>query len=340
MDVVAPDKVNETARRALDLARQHDLPLLPNVFDVLFRYCAGTTEGVSAFIDGRMVGTERLDLDTVMDCWDRCVGPHAIHEGLESVSNNLNRGMDRLFAQVESGIDSQTKFAGDLKEGLSVLASSGDRNSLRDVARKLYQSNHNALSASHDFAQELARSHQLLREARAELETLRETAFIDHLTQLPNRRRLERALDDAVSESASQHKPLCVAVLDIDHFKKVNDTWGHLVGDNVLRRVGRLLRQNVKGRDLAARAGGEEFALVLPATRLQDASRLVESIRQQMEEVVWVRETDEAEIGVITLSAGIAQWQSGETAAKLMDRADKELYRAKASGRNRVSLAA
>jgi diguanylate cyclase len=125
-------------------------------------------------------------------------------------------------------------------------------------------------------------------------------------------------------------------MIDIDHFKKFNDTYGHLIGDEVLRVVARLLRENVKGRDTPARYGGEEFAVILPQTSLNHAAKLAEQIRNTLaSRKVHDKRTD-ASYGTLTVSIGAAKFQPGEPLDPLVQRADQALYRAKNQGRNRV----
>jgi diguanylate cyclase len=126
---------------------------------------------------------------------------------------------------------------------------------------------------------------------------------------------------------------------DIDHFKRVNDSYGHLIGDKVLHAVGRALQANVKGKDTASRFGGEEFAVLLPQTPLEGAARLAETLRTTVASGR-VKSIGSGEtVGNITISIGVACYRAGEPAAELIARADRALYAAKASGRNRVCLA-
>jgi diguanylate cyclase len=124
---------------------------------------------------------------------------------------------------------------------------------------------------------------------------------------------------------------------DIDYFKKFNDSYGHLTGDQVLRLVAIAVKQNVKGQDVAARYGGEEFAIVLPQTRLDDAMVLADQIRQTMRRRRIVRKETRDDFGTITLSIGAACYRPGEPLAEIVRRADAALYFAKNNGRNRAA---
>lgn len=160
---------------------------------------------------------------------------------------------------------------------------------------------------------------------------LRELTTIDELTGLPNRRGLTARLELEMATAARTGRSLCVAMVDLDHFKAYNDDFGHLAGDDVLRRVATLLRDRLRSTDLAARYGGEELCLVLPDTDLGGAAALV------MELLARVRQLPAAR--PVTFSAGLTQWNGSERIEELLHRADLALYRAKREGRDRVVLA-
>ncbi|WP_169311920.1 GGDEF domain-containing protein [Deinococcus maricopensis] len=152
-------------------------------------------------------------------------------------------------------------------------------------------------------------------------------AYMDFLTGLPNRRYAEGHL---AQHTRPGHAPLSVVMLDLDHFKRINDTYGHHVGDHVLRELAQVLSRHTGRARVLARWGGEEFLLILPDTVLADAHALAERMRQSVEAHVF------DEVGVATISAGVAQAEADEAAHAVLRRADAALYRAKGQGRNRV----
>ncbi len=131
----------------------------------------------------------------------------------------------------------------------------------------------------------------------------------------------------------------CLLIADIDNFKMVNDAYGHLFGDKVLCSVAKILKANIKGRDMAARYGGEEFVVLLPETTLDGARLLAEKIRATIGRSRIRRAENRQETAQITVSFGVASYCSGETAREFIDRADSALYASKKQGRNRVTVA-
>ncbi len=165
-----------------------------------------------------------------------------------------------------------------------------------------------------------------------ELETaLRELAATDPLTGIANRRAFMTSAEKELARSNRSGQPVSILYLDLDHFKNVNDRYGHAVGDEVLVRSAAAVREELRAIDVFARIGGEEFAILLPDTPARGALALAERIRARIEALEWLEGRLE-----ITTSVGVAQRTSGETLDQLLPRADRALYRAKQGGRNRV----
>jgi diguanylate cyclase len=165
---------------------------------------------------------------------------------------------------------------------------------------------------------------------------LRTEAETDALTGLANRRRFDEALRTEAREAMQRNQPLCVAMIDIDHFKKFNDTHGHALGDQVLKLVARTISEHCRDGDVAARYGGEEFVLVMPKTGLGSAIEVVERIRLATASKRLTRRGSKESLGGITMSVGVARYQGQEALTNLVERADAALYAAKNAGRNQV----
>jgi diguanylate cyclase (GGDEF)-like protein/PAS domain S-box-containing protein len=179
----------------------------------------------------------------------------------------------------------------------------------------------------HGFVRDIT-ERKLLETQQAEmLEEAKESARIDSLTSLPNRRGWDEALGRELSRARRDKMPFCVALLDLDHFKEFNDEHGHQAGDRLLRRGASAWRLALRQSDLVARYGGEEFAVLLPACGLDEAMEVIERLREA---------TPEGQ----TVSAGVAQWNGYEAEEVLIDRADLALYKAKREGRDRTNAAA
>ena len=174
-----------------------------------------------------------------------------------------------------------------------------------------------------------------LEESTRSLEQMSQT---DHLTQVANRRHLFERLTQELGRLSRLGQPLALAVLDVDLFKQVNDTYGHLCGDQVLVQLAALLLASLRAYDLVGRYGGEEFCLVLPNTNLGDGANLVDRLRQQVAEHVFTFDNRRLRI---TISAGVTSTEGQDEASVdlLLSQADEALYRAKTSGRNLTEIA-
>ncbi|HEX2530467.1 MAG TPA: GGDEF domain-containing protein [Burkholderiaceae bacterium] len=174
---------------------------------------------------------------------------------------------------------------------------------------------------------------KVLNATRYQLEHYEEKAFHDDLTGLYNRRQLQAALDQARLQANAQSMPFCICLIDIDHFKEINDNGGHQVGDTILREFAHLAQESIRDSDIFGRYGGDEFLQILPDTSLKGAVMHAERLRVYAHFLDFQRVLSQRNISV---SIGVAQYRNGEKISALIERADMALYRAKQLGRNRV----
>jgi diguanylate cyclase (GGDEF)-like protein len=167
---------------------------------------------------------------------------------------------------------------------------------------------------------------------------LRWIATTDELTGLPNRRAFLAALEAETARDEERDASLWVTIIDVDRFKRINDSYGHPAGDDVLRSVAAIVRTSIRGNDLLGRIGGEEFAVLMPETTRDQAQMVSERLRQAVERTPFILPS--GEVISVTLSAGLAARSKGEDSATLLSRTDIALYEAKKGGRNLVKLAA
>jgi diguanylate cyclase (GGDEF)-like protein len=178
----------------------------------------------------------------------------------------------------------------------------------------------------------LSRTRTLL-DFKSYLDACEEAAFTDHLTGLANRRHFERQLSREIARTSRYSHPFCLLLLDIDDFKRVNDSFGHEAGDEAIRRLAKTLQEGIRGIDLAARIGGDEFAVILTETDVTRGLEVAERLRQA------VAAAEIRMVGTISASVGVAESPScAQTTTELQVCADAALYEAKRQGRDRVVL--
>jgi diguanylate cyclase len=183
---------------------------------------------------------------------------------------------------------------------------------------------------------ELGESTSEIDSLREKLEDSKREAETDGLTGIANRKHFDRALLELSNAAVENKESMCLLMVDIDFFKKFNDTFGHQTGDQVLKLVARTLTDCVRADDLAARYGGEEFSVILPRADLDKGWEIGERIRTQVGAKKIMKRSTNEDLGTITLSVGVSLYRHGEPVADAMKRADEALYLAKGSGRNQV----
>lgn len=201
----------------------------------------------------------------------------------------------------------------------------------RSVRNRLIQEKNEALKlANTNLNNKIEVVATLSDELRIAKEKAEKMAVTDRLTQLPNRAILDESLYSEINRSQRFGYPFSVIIFDIDHFKQVNDTYGHLIGDEVLKKFAVILKKETRQTDTAGRWGGEEFLVICRETKLEGAQSLAENLRLAIESASF------GEAGKLTSSFGVATYTDGDSANILVSRADEALYRAKNAGRNRV----
>lgn len=336
------DSIEQSAeylRRALPLMSRQAAALTPTSFAIWYEYVAGINPGLQARIDELTRNGVLLDGKMTEDLYRRYVSD-IDHETAKRVGQELQKVM---FDVSESATHAGQQ-AGEFGRSLEVWATDVQSSPDPTVTATTHLSallNHTQemQSSVATLKDKLEHSQREIEELRQEVNRAREAALADGLTSLLNRRGFDIALASCLAGLPPGAPGPSLMIADIDHFKRVNDRYGHLFGDKVIRAVAQILRDNVKGRDTAARYGGEEFIVLLPNTPVDGAQALAEQIRAVVESCR-IRRLDSNEcIESITLSFGVASQQPGEPADQLLTRADTALYASKEAGRNRVTVA-
>jgi diguanylate cyclase len=207
---------------------------------------------------------------------------------------------------------------------------------IKDIVLALIEDNRDMRDRLYNVRGQLEESRLQVLQLQTNLERAEEAGLRDVVTAIGNRRFFDACFPDEVEKARRVGDTICLALADIDKFKQVNDRFGHLVGDRLLRLFANILVQNVRGHDKVARFGGEEFALIFPGARLGDAVSAVERIRGVLEAKQWSIEPTGERVGKVTASFGVARLRPDESPDDLLRRADQRLYEAKVHGRNCV----
>ncbi|SFV05266.1 GGDEF domain-containing protein [Pseudomonas sp. OV546] len=253
-------------------------------------------------------------------------------------SRSAARELDTQIREQVDGLQSSVQEAADLESLKHVLEShlEGLLGTMDEHQQQRDQREQETAARLKGLAERVANMEQEAQGYREHLEVQRQKALIDPLTGLPNRAAWSERLDHEVNAWHQRGNSLSLAMLDLDHFKRINDGYGHLAGDKVLKIIANVLRKRLRPTDFIARFGGEEFVLLMPDSSLADALAAVEVLRGAIEACPF---HFKGEPVTITVSMGVAQFQPGERSELALKRADAALYRAKAAGRNQVQAA-
>ncbi len=260
--------------------------------------------------------------------------PDTLHEN----SLRLFNEAAALLKVIRQQMDAGDRFSNTLAEEDKKLPKLSDPEQVRLVIKFLVSENAKMQQEQSELRSRLEQSQCQVEALRFKVAEAEEVSLRDPLTSVANRRGFDTALAQAVADVKALRTPLCLVMCDLDHFKKLNDKYGHPVGDDVLKAFAGILGENVRTGDTIARYGGEEFAIILTRSDMKTAARVCERMRLDLaSRKIPLIESGEV-LEAVTASFGIAQCLSNDTPESLVKRADEKLYEAKNGGRNRVVI--
>jgi diguanylate cyclase len=324
------------SHKVFELLEEYNIPPTPENYTVWFRHYSGRYPELSTEISHRIehgipfdtmfnkylyrhyasVPEEENDKERLLsDTQDILSDALSIITSIIDEANNKN-------STIQQKLD--TIIEGDSKDVGSVLAA------LVTVAKEMKRS-------STEMRETLEESQREVEGLKASLDIVTKEAQRDFLTGVYNRKALDKKMTELMQESVTLETPLSMLLIDIDHFKGFNDNFGHLIGDEVLKMVSKILTDMVKGQDIVARFGGEEFIVLLPCTLIGGAMAVAENIRSSIAKKELRHRSAGTSFGSVTVSIGVSSYRRGETIDSWTARTDEALYRSKNAGRNRVT---
>lgn len=332
------EKSAELLRAVLALMNQHNAAFNPLTYAVCYEYVAGLNGRLNQAFEHLSRSEPRLSDDSMARLYREHIAG-IDDKTMERISGDMQRvmtGMSESAARTGSAAGDFTQHL----DGLSQALQSSDTERLGQQLGQALRSTVAMRTSAAALQAQVAASRREIEQLRADLQRAREDVFVDSLTKVLNRKGLDHKLAQLLrtpSASGTQH---ALVMLDIDHFKGINDNHGHLMGDRVLSALGELLKLSVgEAGSTVARYGGEEFAILLPNATPALAREVAERVRLRTKALKIRHKQSNEVVLTLTLSAGVAAHQRGEDASAWIARADKALYQSKESGRDRVSLA-
>ena len=330
------DDSRQYLRLALELIGKFSLPTNPLNYCIWYEYVSEHNPELNASIDAYLEDNAAFSEEFGRRLYDRHIAC-----GQEKVTSLVREELKKLFVEIIGAIQTTNQHFSASGNNIEIINNSLipglSEADLDHIVEKIRAEIKTLEASSSSFREQLKQATREIDQLKSKMAHYRKEAVRDPLTRVANRRGFEERLKDAIQAANANDSPLCVVMSDIDHFKKINDTHGHLVGDNVLRMVAATFKDSVKGRDLVARIGGEEFAILLPDSPSIGALKLAEKIRISFERLDLKKKSTGESLGKITLSFGVTGYKNGESAGDFINRADTALYRSKKTGRNKIT---
>lgn len=330
------DRSAELLRLTLPLMARQEAAFHPQSYTIWYEHNAGINPRLSSELERRQVANTPLTDD---DVW-RLHASYVVARDAEA--------MERMQQQLQALLQDTAVAASTAGEEAShftvTLATHGRQllqplalELIRNIVADLIVDTEKMRLVTKELAEQLERNARDVRCLTEQLEQAEHQALLDPLSGLLNRRGLYKKIDSRIAEHGGLGGGILL-VADIDHFKVINDNYGHVLGDKVIRAVAQVLCENTKGRDIAARIGGQEFAIFLPDTDVGGATILSERIRTSVAARTIRRSDGDRPAGRVTLSIGIAEATATSSLDSMIAQADAAMYAAKRAGRNRVSV--
>ncbi len=327
------------ARSAIEAMESHEIWPTPLNFE-LWLHFVGDPDGPLGLAIKQLLDSGDAITEAVSEGLAAQYLPKArLNEEIRDAGDKLNQQLESISAAIQVAQKSNDAYGKTLAGASQELAAAPEPPEIAKLVQGLATATRKVQRENTSLEKRLTASTHEVSRLREHLEQVRREAMTDALTTLANRKALDEGLLNACSEAETTSAPMTLAIIDIDHFKRFNDTWGHQTGDQVIRYVASVMARVGTAPRLAARFGGEEFALIFPGEEAASVARELDIVRGEIGSRALKRRSTNEDLGAVTVSIGLAQYKRGEGSAGLLERADAALYASKRGGRDRTTTA-
>lgn len=334
----AADATLSIGDRAAELMRKYSDTASPRCYELWFTHVSNARPELSEALKGKLAKGIRLSETDVDTLYEAHLSNARLTSQLERAGTGMVSEIEDVVGFIDNALSSAARYDASLTAISADLANAESGRGLRDILESLVLATREVAATNRTLETRLKDSRGEIEGLRETLEQVRVETLIDPLTGVANRKHFEATMAEAAGRAAASGEHLSLIVIDIDNFKRFNDVYGHLTGDQVLRLVSAAMHDQVLPGVTLARFGGEEFAMVLPGVDRASAYACAEKVRQNVEARELLKRSTGESLGRITISLGVAELQPGETATSLLERADNCMYSAKRAGRNRTAV--
>jgi diguanylate cyclase len=326
----------EILRITLPLMSKYKIPVTPHNYAVWYEYASGKNLLLNQKIDAVIKAGDIIDDEFVRTLHAEYIDHHQELNQLEKAQKTFAVLHENLTAVLKAALVHTTRYGKTLDEYNDRITSNPDLQQIQLLIDEISLSTGAVLNNNQELMEDFKQKRSEVTLLHQQLQIAKKEAITDALTQLPNRKAFFDAFENLSAQGLFDIGDHCLLMLDIDNFKKVNDSYGHLFGDKVIKAVANAVRSNTKGKDIAARFGGEEFIVFLPDTNRAGAQVVAEIIRKTIASSQIINPRNGKIINSVTVSIGLAQFSPGDRLEAVIGRADDALHQAKKAGRNRT----
>jgi diguanylate cyclase len=331
-----PSATLRTAEAAFEEIAARGQAADPHSYALWYNYAAGASGLLTAAINTKLARDGKLTPREVEDLYAAHISPAGIPEKADKIGERVNAELEQIMAVIMSAAGSASVYSASLADGARRLDAATDQADVCAAVEDLSIATSKMELANVKLQDQLHAAMEEIGRLRSEIGVLRAESQTDSLTSLGNRTFFDSAVAKAVADAHAAKEPLSLLLVDIDDFGSINDTFGHVVGDKVLRFVARTLKDSLRGKDISARCEGDAFAVILPRTTLAAALGVAEQLRQGVTKAELIRRSTGEKHATLTVSIGAATLAPAASAQSLVEAASVCLHAAKGSGRNCV----
>ena len=337
MNSASHQDMSKILDQAIPYMEKYTIPPTPENYAVVYSYFSEGNEDLKKNLDSLVQEKETVEEADIKSFYDKFVNKseeekeniQKVEKGLQAIAKNITQMLSNASTEANN-------FGKSLSDCSDTLSGDNAVDSIDQIIKQLSTSTESMSNVNAALLKEISETRRETESLRMELEKTQEIANTDSLTGIANRESFMNHIENQYAEGVLAAGEHCIIMADIDHFKKVNDTHGHLTGDKVIKAVAQILKKGTKGIDLPARFGGEEFIVYLPFTDINGAKVVAENIRKMVASCKIIRPKSREAIGQITLSLGVSQISGPDEVYETISKADEALYEAKRGGRNKV----
>jgi diguanylate cyclase len=324
------------AELALGQIRSLRQTAVPRNYEIWYVYATGYNAHLNKIINETLARNGKLTETDLEQIYETYLSHIKTSDRIDKVGARVIGEIDDVMRFINDALGMSANYNASLAGASERLLSAENRDQVKAIVEFLVNSTQQMRATNKALEQRLILSKADISSLQQSLEAIKAESLSDPLTGLANRKYFDRSIQMAVQNALASGEPLSLVMFDIDHFKYFNDTYGHLTGDQVLRLVATSLKQTIKGQDITARYGGDEFAVLLPDTALRQALTVADHIRRAVMSKELKKKSTGEMLGRVTVSIGVSMLEPGDNTDSLIERADVCLYAAKRAGRNRV----